>query len=82
MASGKGSMMSALIESCEVFTPFSDQQRTAAAMIVCGNAQGNTHEEQVAWATDLMGMLGLLPGQEDEEYLTGPSPSIVGESTP
>jgi hypothetical protein len=76
VASGKGSMMSALIESCEVFTPFNEQQKKAASMIVCGNAQGETHEEQVAWAEDMMGMLGLLPGQEDEEYLTGPHGNV------
>jgi hypothetical protein len=74
-------MMSALIESCEVFTPLGEQQKKAAAAIVCANAEGKTHEEQVAWATDIMGMLGLLPGQEDEEFLTGPHAIVEKNAT-
>ncbi|QDH91681.1 hypothetical protein SEA_PHRAPPUCCINO_3 [Mycobacterium phage Phrappuccino] len=73
----KGSKISALIDQCEYFDPPTEDQRRAAARALCGTVSRNVPEaEQAAVAHDLMGMLGLLPGQESEEYLTGPAPML------
>lgn len=67
---GKGSKISALIDECSDISPLSDEQRHAAAKLVCANAAGDTHTDQVADAAELMEMLGLLPHQRDDWYLT------------
>lgn len=70
---GKGSIIAAMTDQVEFFTPPSQDQRTAAARLICANATGDTHEEQVADARDLCAMLGLLPGQEDEDFILPPT---------
>jgi hypothetical protein len=65
----KGSKVLAMIDECE-YTPLSQDQKLAASLLVCANAV------DAADAHDLMGMLGLLPGQEDEEYIVGPAPAM------
>lgn len=75
VASSKGSKISALIDECEVFEALDEEKTRAAALVVCANAQGTTKAEKIAWATDMLGMLGLLPGQAEElSYITGPQP--------
>lgn len=60
----KGALVTSLIESCGEPGVLPEEVRRAAALVVCGNAQGKNHEDQVADARDLMAALGLLPGQE------------------
>jgi len=69
----RGSKIAAYIDECGECEPPSTETLQAAARLVCANARGATREEQVADASELMAMLGLMPGQEDEYYLTGPA---------
>jgi hypothetical protein len=67
----KGSKISALIDECD-FIPLSQEQRDAAARVVCGHPS----VPDAGDARELMAMLGLMPGQE-AEYLD----VVVGTST-
>lgn len=78
MSSSKGSKIQALIDECE-YVPPTESERVAAAKIVCACACGETLGEQVADARTLMSMLGLMPGQEDEDLRVAPaSPQYLG----
>lgn len=65
MTSPQGSKITALIETVDHFDPLTDEQRHAAALVVCGNAVDADE------AHTFMAMLGLLPGQEDEDRAIG-----------
>jgi len=72
----KGNAVTAMIEECDLYTVTEDQRR-AAALIVCGNAKGDNREQQVEDARTLMSMLGLMPGQESEfDFRTVPTATI------
>lgn len=60
---------SAMTDLVEHFDPTTEPQKAAARRIVCGFAQGDSLDEQVADARDLMLALGIHPSQtgEDEE---------------
>lgn len=60
----KGALVTSLIESCGEPALLPEDIRRLAALVVCANAEGKTHEEQVADARNLMEALGLLPGQD------------------
>lgn len=64
--------------------PFTEQQRQRARLIVASNAAGDTFEDRVADADDLIRMLGLHPDQETGMNLglTIPSPGFQLKSTP
>lgn len=51
----------------DYFDPVTEEQRERARYTVCANAAGYTPEEQLQDATTLMKMLGIFPGQEDEQ---------------
>ena len=68
----QGSKIAAWIDECGDVDALPDELRIAAARLVCANAQGDTQEQQVADARDLMGALGLLPGQESEWLISSP----------
>lgn len=72
VASSKGSKIQALIDECECVPP-SQTERIAAAKIVCAGAVGDTVAEQAADARTLMSMLGLMPGQEDQDLRVAPA---------
>jgi len=72
----KGSKISAMIDECEFFTPPTEEQKLVAARLVCAFAQGNTREEQIADARDLVFMLGLHASQIDEDYIVAPAPAL------
>ena len=63
-----------MMDECGETAPMDESQRVAAARLVCGNAQGDSLEEQIADAKDLVYMLGLHPSQKDEAMFTAPAP--------
>jgi hypothetical protein len=67
-----GSIVTARIEECGEPTPIPEDIRQAAARIVCGNAHDAEDARQLLYA------LGLMPGQENEDYRTGPAGAESG----
>lgn len=52
------------IEDCD---PMTEDLKDKMRRMICANAVGETHEEQVADAVELMMMLGVHPSQVEEE---------------
>ena len=61
------------IEDCN---PITEDIKAAVRRVVCANAEGDTLDDQVSDAIDLMGALGVLPGAEAEDSLLTSVPSI------
>lgn len=53
------------VEDCD---PIPEDIQSAARRIICANSVGETLDEQVADAQNLMRMLGIFPGEEAEDY--------------
>ena len=70
----------ALTEMSEdIDTRPSEEQKAAARRIIAANAMGDTHDDRVADAEDIMRMLGVHPSQDgDSDYPTYPI-SMPGE---
>ena len=60
-----GSRIQAWQDTCD-YNPLSAEQKHAAALLVCANS------EDADGARDLMLALGLMPGQENEEFTVAP----------
>lgn len=56
-----------LTDLVEYFDPPSEETKAAMRKLICAHADGNDITEQAADALMLMYMLGVFPGQDEEE---------------
>lgn len=56
-----------LTDEVEFFDPLSEEQKDAMRKLICAHADGDDISEQAADALMLMMMLGVFPGQDEEE---------------
>lgn len=57
-----------LTDQIEYFDVLTDDQKEAMRRLICANAKGGSLPEQVVDAEQMMRMLGVFPGQQDEAF--------------